>query len=381
MHFHSDCCGCSLCENLCPVDAITVEENERGFLTRKIDEQKCVNCSLCQVTCEAKIECEEDFTRKAFAGKSTDYNIRFKSSSGGVFGTISSEIIKKNGVVYGAAYANDNTVVHLRVDDLKDLARLQGSKYVQSDMSGVFTLVKEDLVAGRIVLFSGTPCQVEGLYKFLKRKYDHLYTIDIICHGVTSRGVWKSYLNYLSNDKKDNITEINFRDKQTGWHRFSFSYKRNGKKISCLFIDNPFCFFFDKHYIINQACFNCKYASNKHLADITLGDLWGVQHFEHIQDDNIGTSLVIVSSKKGESLITLTDGLELVSIDEERAMSYNLHEPPKKPDDYEEFWAEYEGGGIKKSIKRFFYGSFMRRCKLFIKSFLTRTHLIKFFIK
>ncbi len=381
MQIRSECCGCGLCENICPANAITVSEDARGFLMPKIDAQKCVNCALCQKMCNAHIQQTDTYTRKSFSGRSVDDALRLRSSSGGIFGEIAKYIIEQNGTVYGASYAPDNTVVHLRVDNIEQLNKLQGSKYVQSRTGETFKQVNEDLIAGRKVLFSGTPCQVEGLYKYLKGNPENLYTVDIICHGVTSRGVWKEYLNVLSDNGRYHISNINFRDKKTGWHRFSFSYKRNKKRISRLFVDDPFCFFFDKHYIINKACFSCDYSSNAHLADITLGDLWGIEHFSEIEDDNKGTSLVTTSSRKGEELLASIKNIKTSTIDFRKAMSFNLHEPPKQPVEYDAFWDIYNAGGIRKCISVYFYKTFPRRCKLYVKAFLTRTNLIKFFIK
>lgn len=376
-----NCHSCSLCQNICPKDAIILKENENGFLAPMIDEEKCIHCNLCQKTCASIIDRDEKYLPNAFAGKSTDDTLRKNSSSGGIFGEIARKIIERGGVVYGAAYSSDNTVVHLRVSDVLSLRKLQGSKYVQSELGDAYRLVRNDLNSGVPVLFSGTPCQIEGLYKFLRKKYDNLYTVDIICHGVTSRKVWFDYLNYISKSKKYDISEINFRDKETGWHRFSFSYKRNGKKKSCLFIDDPFCFFFDKHFIINPACFECKFAGKPHFADITLGDLWGIQNFKNIQDDNMGTSLVIVSSKKGEEILSYINNISLIAVDAKEAIAYNLHEPPQKPSNYEDFWQAYSVQGIKKCIDLYFYGSFKRRVKWNIKILLTKTRLINFFIK
>ena len=381
MQLRTDCCGCGLCESICPKDAIVITENEQGFLTPIINEQDCISCSLCQAVCSSEFENPSDYDRKAYGGGSTNHSLRIKSSSGGSFGEIAKSIIRQNGVVYGASFAAEHSIVHLRINNTEDLAKLQGSKYVQSRIGMTFKCVRDDLIAGRKVLFSGTPCQIEGLYKYLGKKYNALYTVDIICHGVASRNVWKKYVDILTSDKKNEISDINFRDKQTGWHRFSFSYKRNGKKIHRLFIDDPFCFFFDKHFIINQACFTCKYALNEHFADITLGDLWGIEHFKDILDDNKGVSLVIVSSKKGEELLSKSEELLLKPIDLQKAISFNLHEPPKKPNEYEEFCDIYSSEGIKKCINVYFYKTFLRRCKLYVKAFLTKTGLINYFIK
>ena len=252
---------------------------------------------------------------------------------------------------------------------------------MQSNLKNIFSEVKNDLDEEKIVLFSGTPCQIEGLYKFLKRKYPLLYTIDIICHGITSRTVWREYLDYLSNEGKYDISGMNFRDKETGWHRFSFSYYQNKKKKTSLFIDDPFCFFFDKHLILNESCFNCKFSTEPHLADITLGDFWGVSNFPEVKDDNKGVSLVIIGTEQGERLLKMSENLHLKKVNLDKALKYNLHCSPEKPNEYELFWKMFKEKGIKSCIDSFFYISVKHRIKIVIKRFMIKANMIKYFIK
>ena len=211
------CCGCSACYDACPKSAITMIEDKEGFLYPAIDEDKCIDCKLCEKVCPTKNKKKNKSLLEAYAAYNTDENIRLKSSSGGVFSLIAEYVLRNQGVVYGAAFDENFEVEHLRVASVEELELLRGSKYVQSKLDGIYNLCKKDLEIGKQVLFTGTPCQVSGLKSFLRKEYDNLVCMDIVCHGVPSRMVWRKYLEYRINFAKSKIVQIAFRLKNEGW--------------------------------------------------------------------------------------------------------------------------------------------------------------------
>ena len=215
------CSGCHSCYNVCTQNAIIMMEDQEGFLYPKIDQSKCIQCGLCQKVCKV-MECKNiEENVQAFSCVNKNDEIRVNSSSGGLFSAIAEAIINMGGVVFGAAYADDFTVRHICVNNITDLSKLRGSKYVQSTIGDVFSKVKSYLEQDKYVFFAGTPCQVNGLLSYLKKSYDKLYTQDIICHGVGSPLVWRKYLSKRIEDAgNSDILSVSMRDKTYGWRRF-----------------------------------------------------------------------------------------------------------------------------------------------------------------
>ena len=216
----SRCVGCHACFNICPVRAITMVENEEGFKYPQLDKQTCVNCGKCEKVCPALIghPLTHDKSPEFYAVWNKENDIRRQSSSGGMFRILAEEIIAEGGVVYGAAFDEANHLRHIRVENVDELGALMGSKYVQSDIGTMLGQVRADLRNGRQVLFSGTPCQVAGLYAFLGGNHENLLTVDVLCHGVPSPGVFQRYLEGIG---VDGGCRIEFRNKDKGWKRFS----------------------------------------------------------------------------------------------------------------------------------------------------------------
>ena len=292
----SKCCGCSACMNKCPKDAITMVEDEYGFKYPQVDMEKCINCGLCEKVCPYNNEYDKKqvFEKSiAYGGWNTDENIRAISTSGGVFTSIAKYIIEKNGVVCGAIYDKELNVVHDIVDNLDDLKKMNGSKYVQSDMKDNFRKIKEKLEKGVYVLFSGTPCQVSGLNSFLGKEYDNLYTCDIVCHGVPSPKVFEKYKKELEKENNSKLVNLNFRDKVSGWQGYSLSTKfDNNKSFSINAQKTSYMKAFLSDIDLRESCPTCKFAKLPRYADFTLGDFWGVdESYPDLNPDNKGTSL------------------------------------------------------------------------------------------
>ena len=209
----NSCIGCRSCEQVCPQKAIVMKENKEGFLYPYVEEGKCVNSSLCVKHCPTQSEkSNTEIPRAVYAFRDKDDTQIMESASGGVGVLVAQKVIEKGGVAYGAAYDEQFNVKHIRIDDLKDLPKIQSSKYVQSDTNDTYSKVLSDLRAEKTVLFSGTPCQIDGLKSFLRQEYENLYTVDLICHGVPSPKFFKKYLEYQNQQEKGKVIYFNFPD-------------------------------------------------------------------------------------------------------------------------------------------------------------------------
>ena len=231
----ADCCGCTACASICNHDAITMEPDALGFLYPKVDESKCVECGLCEKVCAFNENYDKTLNLPkpdAYAARHKDMDEVMKSRSGAAFVAISDYILEQGGVVYGAGYKDHFRVAHKRATTKVERDEFRGSKYVQSDLTGVFRMVKQDLKNGLTVLFSGTPCQTSGLNSYVGKKLrENLVLIDIVCHGVPGPYIWRDYLAYLEKKQGDTITMVNFRDKEVvGWkaHRETFKFRMGG---------------------------------------------------------------------------------------------------------------------------------------------------------
>jgi coenzyme F420-reducing hydrogenase beta subunit len=344
------CSGCSACMNSCPQNAIEMVEDEKGFKYPKVNKEKCINCGLCEKVCP--ILNIDNITRKpkAYAVINKNDIVRKNSSSGGVFYVIAEYILKNNGVVFGAAFSDDfKSVLHMKIDDINCLGKLMTSKYIQSEIGNTYKECKEELDYGKKVLFTGTPCQIEGLLKFLHKSYDNLFTQDIICHGVPSPKVWRTYLESLM---KKEIRSINFRDKTNGWENFNIKID---DYITSHNID-PYMKSFLSNYTIRDSCYNCKFKKINRLSDITLGDFWGIDNIDKTMNDNNGTSLVIINSNKAMELLNaITQNCIVKEVDFNESIKYNsaFYESARKPKLRDDFINKLNPTNFKKVVKKY----------------------------
>lgn len=302
------CTGCSACYSICPVNAISMENDQENFRSPVIQMDKCIRCGLCVKTCPQlnREPIEEKYDLPYCYAAYADDSYRAHSSSGGAFPVMASSFLKSGGYVAGVALESDFSLNHIIIDSLNDLKKLQGSKYFQSDKKDCFSQVKELLLGGRSVLFSGTPCEVFGLQLFLQTKKvptDKLITIDVVCHGVPSADSVKQHIQSLIDPNE--LETINFRPKDSGWccDRFTL-VKKNGENITHTNQTDNFLKGFDRCIILRQSCYNCAFAEFPRRGDITLGDCWGINKLHPEYNDGKGTSLIIVNSPKGERLLT-----------------------------------------------------------------------------
>lgn len=316
----SECCGCGACVNICPRKAIELCEDEYGYIYPKVNRDKCVGCNLCEKVCLYKQENELFKNKVCFAAVSKDDNVCLNSASGGIFYTIAAKCLANDFICYGCEmhFAKSKAIIkHSRVDNLQDLKKLQGSKYVQSDISKTFNEVKKDLIDGRKVLFSGTPCQVSSLKNYLKvlkiSNINNLYTIDLICHGIPPQAMFNDYIKSIYNDceKKD----FKFRDKSNGWeHLGKIFLEKNNKIIEKKIypkLSSYYALFLNEE-IFRESCYNCKFSNKDRVGDITLGDYWGIENiYPQLLKNNKyfskkkGISCLILNSDKGYELLEL----------------------------------------------------------------------------
>ena len=325
------CCGCSACVQRCPKHCISLREDSEGFLYPQVDTESCIDCGLCEKVCPMLHHSEEGQKPIAvYAAKNKDEEIRRTSSSGGVFTALAEEIIRKGGVVFGACFNTDWEVVHDYAETVEGLSRFRGSKYVQSRIGETYRQVETFLKSGREVLFSGTPCQIAGLRMFLKKEYENLLTVDVICHGVPSPRVWREYLKEETArqrekntvlprpiHEKDVLVEgISFRDKTLGWKKYSFALalsttNGSGEKFSfCSRMplnENIFLKGFLADLYLRPSCYACPFKCGKSGSDVTLGDFWGLQEVMQELDDDQGLTALLVNNERGKVWLDKTN--------------------------------------------------------------------------
>ncbi len=295
------CCGCEACRNACPRHAISMVEDEEGFLYPQVDHNLCIDCGICIKKCPVYQDQPGNIAVKdCYATIARDDGMRARSSSGGVFSQLANEVIAAGGVVFGAAYDGCDTVRHRGVESLGDLDLLRRSKYVQSSTGDAYSHAKRALDAGRRVLYSGCPCQIAGLYSYLGKDYDNLLTVDLICHGVPSPGLFRRYLKETY--PQGGVREVNFRDKAAfGWSTHMNVYMKDGGVVRERCSEDPFCLMFLRCLAQRPFCSICKFTRLPRVADLSIGDWWGVEKYDGSLNDGKGTSLVLVNNAKGEA--------------------------------------------------------------------------------
>lgn len=291
-----ECSGCTACFNVCPVNCITMDPDEEGFLYPHIDEKKCIHCHRCIDVCERSKNEKESGSERCYVAFSYNESLRRTSSSGGVFGEIAGQILSQGGKVYGAGFTRDFQVAHQSIETGAELAGLRGSKYVQSRLEGCFREIKDSLEKGKTILFSGTPCQVDGLLAYLGMNYENLYTQDIICHGVPSPKVWQEYLRMHGSS----IKAASFRDKTYGWHYFSMRIESEKGTYLKRLDEDIYTRLFLENVTLRPSCYACAHKHSHRKADFTVADCWGGT--EGINDDDKGISLLFVNTEKGHRL-------------------------------------------------------------------------------
>lgn len=365
-----DCCGCGACMNVCPKNAIRMAEDEVGFVYPEIDQNLCVGCGVCKKACGYQMQPLMQKSEAVYAAASNNDNLLRKSASGGAFAVLAENALKKGGVVYGAALPLENGKLepkHLRIDTVERLPELQGSKYVQSAIGDTYAQAQKDLLNGKRVLFSGTPCQIAGLKQYLKKDYENLLTVDIICHGVPSKRFFQSFMEDYGKKLGGTITEFYFRDKSKGQGMITRSVYKDmaGENKEKVLIGGltAYIHFFSKSYIYRKNCYSCPFASEKRVGDLTLGDFWGF-HEEYPSYDEKqglsngkGVSCILVNTNQGKVALEQCESqFVLMTSDFEKVAKHNdqLHSPSKYSPKREEILKLYKEKGYE-AVDQYFH--------------------------
>ena len=305
----TNCCGCSACASICPKNCIRMKEDKEGFLYPNVDKDICVNCSLCKKVCPIINNIEEKFFKqKGYLVQIKDEKIRLESTAGGAFSAIAQYVLKKNGVVFGVQYDKDFNVIHTYIENEKDLYLYRNSKYVQSKIGNTFKQAKQFLQQNRLVCFSGTPCQIEGLKKYLQREYENLITIDIVCHAVPSPLVWHKYIQLKKNKYGNKITNILFRDKKYFGYKYSQMTLKDINNVDLEYngVESDYmlrAFFSD--ICDRPSCYKCKFKKRYRVSDFTIWDCFITGLLAKELDDDKGTTRVLIHSAKGNDIFDI----------------------------------------------------------------------------
>ena len=372
----STCCGCAACYSICNRNAIFMREDKTGFLFPEIDERKCIECKLCEKACPALENLRrksQQYSPRAFVGQHKNDAIRKESTSGGIFTAIAETIIDLNGIVFGAAMTNDFKVIHKYVQNKNELKAFRNSKYVQSEIGECYRICRQFLDEGRWVCFSGTPCQIQGLQKYLHQNYDKLITVDLVCHSVPSPLIFQKYISY-QREKYSNFDEIVFRDK--GWG-YSYSTMALYKNKKCIYRNGSESDLWFRSFLPGlcdrESCYKCSYQEWPRISDITIWDCFTIGKINKEFDDNKGTTSIMVWSIKGEAIIEqLKKNIKIYEVppklfehkvnrEHEKKLNINREQlyidAKEMPPD--QFFMKYRpittGVKIKKLIKKFLY--------------------------
>lgn len=347
------CCGCSACSSICNHGAITMKSDVLGFYYPEIDKSQCVECGLCEsVCCFQGKQKLEGFPLRSYAVRHIDIKEVTTSRSGAAFIALSDYILEQGGVVYGAGYGLHFVVKHKRAENALERNEFKGSKYAQSSLVEIYDSIKEDLKSGRVVLFSGTPCQTASVQQYMPAKLrDNLFLIDIICHGVSSPAVWDDYLSYLEAKFKTYIVAVNFRDKDVfGWsglHKESFVFADGTKRT--------FQYTYYNDLLIRPSCNVCPYANLHRPSDITIGDFWGWEKVcPTMNMDDKGCSLLLINSEKGTGLFEhVTHNLHVLEVPIGQCMQPNMVRPTPEHEKRAQFESDYMSYGFKYVMSKY----------------------------
>ena len=385
-----NCCGCNACYDICPKNAITLSTDIEGFWYPRVDIDKCINCGLCERTCpQLHIGAlkKNDFEYPVcFAAIHKNIEVRFGSTTGGLFSALAEQMYREGGYVGGAIYNKDFSVSHFISNNPADLALLRQSKYSQSQTCGIYKEVKRLLMAGEKVLICGTPCQMAALRRFLNKDYENLIIVDFICKSITSPKFYAKYLDYWERKVGSQLVSFKFKDKELGWRslvkRFDF---KNGKTMYSRAQDNDlYSMAYHGNIVSRPSCYFCQFKGFPRMSDITIADFWGVEKYAYLKDidDNAGTSAVMCNSSKGLTFYKQLKNITSLETTIEKILPGNpalLHEQKMSVMNRDTFFHDLDRKAIEEVVplyfpfhekERGFKAQFKEKVKLIIRPFV-----------
>ena len=376
------CTGCGACYNACPRQSITMVESVEGFLFPEINDETCVNCGLCRKVCPVMAKPEEFSSPRVYATWNIDDGIRTTSSSGGMFYTLAKDVIDRGGIVFGVVLDEEGNVYHTYTDNLAGLKPMQGSKYVQSDTRKVFLEVKKYLSEGRLVMFTGTPCQVAAMKSFIgKISCENLLLVDIVCHGVPANKLFKDYLNKLEQKYGEKIKKSSFcfRKLDAWGYSPSIEFAEDSRKIipQC---DNVYMLHFLMSFTFRESCYQCQFSSSTRVSDITIADFWGIgKNIPFNGDTTKGCSLVLVNTEKGNyyfEAIKSNIFCEQRNLDEAKVDNLNLCRPSIRPSQRDNSYNYFYSHSIEQVYSKY-YNNLYLRLRRFVGKSLRKIGFLK----
>lgn len=391
-HKKEECCGCTACVMICPTKALQMEPDEEGYLYPSLNRERCIDCGKCERVCPM-LHKEEGRCIDVIAAKAKDDNDRLQSTSGGVFPILARSILSQGGLVAGVVFDDQFSVIHILSDKNEDIDRMRGSKYVQSRLDNLFDVILQE-IATRKVLFTGTPCQCEGLRRFVNLKkgnIENLILCDLVCDGVPSPKLWKDYVQYLESIFGDKLTNFIFRNKKEGWS-YNTQSAVFGEVDKSSSVNSKFSWIelFTNHSLRRPSCYYCPYTNHRRNSDLTIGDFWGIEKFVPDFEDNLGISAVLIHSPKGEKIWSDIKSKALYVVGSiSDCQQKRLLFPIIEPDNRKNFWSQYNSKGIKcvldkygkrNFVKRFIYKNVLpitKKIKLYDTLFNLYHHILK----
>lgn len=351
------CCGCEACSSVCPTKAIEMKMDNEGFYYPEIKKEKCILCNRCEKVCPiCHKQKNTNRQQKAYACYNKNEDVRRHSTSGGIFSVLADYFVEqRHGLVYGARFDEKFMVIHDKARNRKEIEAFCGSKYVQSQIGEVYHEIKEYLEEGQNILFSGLPCQVEGLKSYLEKDYNNLCTIDLICFGIGSPLIWENYLKEFHNI--DNIEKIVFKDKKTGWKEWKVKFIEGGQTIYYEKMENLYMNSYLQKINIRPSCFQCKFKGIERKSDFTIADCWGIGEENKNLNDNKGLSALLVHSHKAAEIFDQVKNqiiFEEYIPDELMKGNWATYNTPQSNMFRQEFFDEWNKNGFKNTFQKYF---------------------------
>ena len=378
----NSCFGCTACASVCRAGAITMCRDAEGFEYPSVDASRCVGCGRCDDICPSvhapSMKHPAD-AQRVYAARCRDGRELRLSASGGVFGVLARHVLARDGVVYGVAYSSAMEARHVAAEDASSLSSLHDSKYVQSHLGSTFRDVQRQLHDGRDVLFSGTPCQVAGLRRFLRQSYTNLLTCDILCHSVASPRIFSDYVRFVERHTRGRMVNLSLRDKSRGWGsgatRIDYA---DGTSLYDSYWASIWAVAYPLHLITRPSCHACPFCSGQRVGDISIGDFWGVERALPQSYCADGVSLVLVNTEHGRQLwgdVQADMFVDASTLDDAMQPVLMRHSSPDVRRD--EFWHDYQRGGFDAVVRKYWHYSpllaLRQRLKLLLRIGLRET--------